>query len=358
MLNPALRHHPMPGQSSSTSHPNDSLSHSVIIERVVTVLITLLIIFATLPFFLIIPLLIKLSGPGPILYRGLRLGLNKRPYVMYKFRTLQPNAQQIIGASLVTERNKMITPIGGFLRETRLDELPQLINVLRGDMNLIGPRPERPEIYEHICKNIPGYDKRFRLKPGVIGYAQLFTPHSSPKRLRSLIDRMYLTRTRTQAQELLLLAKALWLLASKGVILAWSIVTYTWKWTRGKAPLKERRELRRTLLKKACAFIQPLGATADYAEIRCRIIDVNKESILIRSKHPLPGIDLYLRLENHLANKKGITPKRKIVYCEGEMSIQRPTTNKNCIEYVIDIEPITPLNEFKYDKYFRMNTIS
>lgn len=358
MLNPALRHKSIPGQSSITSHISDSPSNSEIVNRIVTVLITILIFFATLPFILVIPLLIKLSGPGPIFYRGLRLGLNKHPYVMYKFRTLQPDAQQIIGASLVTERNNLVTPIGGFLRETRLDELPQLINVLKGDMNLIGPRPERPEIYEHICKDIPGYDKRFRIKPGLIGYAQLFTPHSSPKRLRSMIDRFYLTRTRTQTQELLLLARALWLLTSKGIILIWSIMTYVWKWIRGKAPLKERRELRRTRLRKACAFIQPFGASADYVEIRCRIIDVNKESILIRSKNPLPGADLYLRLENHIAQKKGIAPKRKIVYCEGEMSIQRPTNNKKCIEYVIDIEPITPLNEFKYDKYFRMSTIS
>lgn len=307
---------------------------------------------------MIIPLLIKLTGPGPVFYRGVRLGLNKRPYVMYKFRTLHPDAQQIIGASLVTERHKLVTPIGDFLRETRLDELPQLINVLKGDMNLVGPRPERPEIYEYICKSIPGYDKRFEVRPGVIGYAQLFTPHNSPKRLRSMIDRNYHTRKRTQTQELLLLTRAIWLLSRRGIILSWSIMTYIWKWIIGKAPLKERRQLRRTQLKNACAFIQPLGKGSDSGEIQCKIIDTNRESILIRSKHPIPSFNLYLRLENYLLPERGITPKRKIVYCEGEMSIQRPTTNKKCIEYVIDIDPITPLNEFKYDKYFRLSTIS
>lgn len=329
-------------------------------NRFLTILITLGILVAAIPFFLIIPFLIKLSGPGPIFYRGVRLGLNKRPYTMYKFRTLLPDAQQIIGASLVTERHKLVTPIGGFLRETRLDELPQLINVLKGDMNLIGPRPERPEIYEHICKNIPGYDHRFRVKPGVMGYAQLFTPHSSPKRLRSLIDRIYITHGLTPTQEVLLLMQAMSLVARKGIILTWQIINFFWKWLRGKAPLKERRVLRRAELKNACAFIRPLSTDLDssYDEIQCKIIDVNKESILIRSKQAMPGTDLFLRLENHSPSHAEGTTKKKIVICEGELSIQRPTKNKKCSEYVILIEHISPLNEFKFEKHFLMSTIS
>ena len=358
MLNSATRDHFIIGKPIITNLAKKQSTLADLFHRALTALITLFLLTATIPFFLLIPLLIKLSGSGPIFYRGARLGLNKHPFIMYKFRTLQPDAQQIIGASLVTEKNKLVTPIGGFLRETRLDELPQLINVLKGDMNLIGPRPERPEIYEHICKNIPGYDKRFGVKPGVMGYAQLFTPHSSPKRLRSMIDRLYLTRKRTQTQELLLLAKAIWLLARKAVVLTWKITTYTWKWIIGKAPLKERRELRRTQLKKACAFIHPLEVDSDFREIQCRVVDVNKESVLIRSRYPLPSTALLLRLENNSVLRSGNTPKRKIVYCKGEMSIQRPTANKRCIEYVIDIEPITPLNEFKYDKYFVLSVIS
>jgi lipopolysaccharide/colanic/teichoic acid biosynthesis glycosyltransferase len=358
MPNHAVSPHFVTGDSRNQNHSDDSVNNFGIASRALIIFLSLLILIVTAPFFMIIPLLIKLTGPGPVFYRGVRLGLNKRPYVMYKFRTLHPDAQQIIGASLVTERHKLVTPIGDFLRETRLDELPQLINVLKGDMNLVGPRPERPEIYEYICKSIPGYDKRFEVRPGVIGYAQLFTPHNSPKRLRSMIDRNYHTRKRTQTQELLLLTRAIWLLSRRGIILSWSIMTYIWKWIIGKAPLKERRQLRRTQLKNACAFIQPLGKGSDSGEIQCKIIDTNRESILIRSKHPIPSFNLYLRLENYLLPERGITPKRKIVYCEGEMSIQRPTTNKKCIEYVIDIDPITPLNEFKYDKYFRLSAIS
>lgn len=329
-------------------------------NRVLSILISLFLLILTLPFFLIIPLLIKLSGPGPIFYRGVRLGLHKHPYLMYKFRTLRPDAQQIIGASLVTERSKLVTPIGNFLRETRLDELPQLINVLKGDMNLIGPRPERPEIYEQICKNIPGYDLRFRVKPGVMGYAQLFTPHSSPKRLRSLIDRIYVTHSRTQLQEILLLIRAIWLLGRTGIILMWTIAAYTWKWIRGKAPLKERRDLRRISLKNAYVYLRSLEADSDpnLGQIQCRIIDINKESILIRSQIPLPSIDYHLRLESYPLLRRRIIPKRKIVFCKGKISFQRPMKHKNYLEYVIDIEPITPLNEFKYDKYFLMNTIS
>lgn len=273
---------------------------------------------------------------------------------MYKFRTLQPDAQKIIGATLVTERTKLVTPIGNFLRETRLDELPQLINVLKGEMNLIGPRPERPEIYEHFCKKIPGYDQRFKVKPGVIGFSQLFTPHSTPKRLRSLIDRRYLNKNRTQSEEILLLIKAITLLAKKGLVTTWRISSYIWNWITGKAPLNQRRELRRIRLKNAIAFIRPLGSgtESESDEIQCSIIDINKEAILISTKNSIPDIPLLLRLEITHASRRGDTPKRKIVRCEGQKSILRPSKGKGCTNYVIEIQHATLLNEYKYDKYF------
>ena len=116
------------------------------------------------------------------------MGKDKKLFNMYKFRTLPVGAQQKIGAELLAPTTMALPRYIRIIRDTRLDELPQLFNVLRGDMNFIGPRPERPEIYESKCRDIPGYEARFRVKPGLIGYAQLFTPHSAPKRIRSFID--------------------------------------------------------------------------------------------------------------------------------------------------------------------------
>src|SRR4030042_5740158 len=149
-------------------------------------LLSLVLIIFSLPLMVIIALIVKIKDGGPVLYKGVRLGINKTPFIMYKFRTLSKDADKIIGAELLTAEiastKKLVTHFGKYLRDTRLDELPQLFNILKGDMDFVGPRPERPEIYENICSHIRNYDRRFAVKPGLIGYAQLFTPPMTPKR--------------------------------------------------------------------------------------------------------------------------------------------------------------------------------
>ena len=104
---------------------------------------------------------------------------------MYKFRTLPVGAQKKIGSKLLSFRHCKLPFFSKFLRDTRLDELPQLFNIMKGEMDFLGPRPLRPEIYDHMCKGITNYDLRFNVRPGLVGYSQLFTPHSSPKRIRA-----------------------------------------------------------------------------------------------------------------------------------------------------------------------------
>jgi lipopolysaccharide/colanic/teichoic acid biosynthesis glycosyltransferase len=125
------------------------------------------------PLFLVIGLLIKLTSQGPILYRGLRVGKDGRTFTIYKFRTLQIGAEEKIGARLLTERDAYYTCIGKFLKRTKFDELPQLANVLKGEMNLVGPRPIRPIFLEKLCCDIPRYPIRFAVKPGMTGLAQV-----------------------------------------------------------------------------------------------------------------------------------------------------------------------------------------
>jgi lipopolysaccharide/colanic/teichoic acid biosynthesis glycosyltransferase len=125
------------------------------------------------PLFLVIGLLIKLTSPGPLLYRGLRVGRDGRIFTIYKFRTLQVDAEEKIGARLLTDRDVYYTRLGKFMKRAKLDELPQLLNVLKGEMNLVGPRPIRPIFLEPLCRDIPRYPIRFAVKPGMTGLAQV-----------------------------------------------------------------------------------------------------------------------------------------------------------------------------------------
>jgi lipopolysaccharide/colanic/teichoic acid biosynthesis glycosyltransferase len=124
------------------------------------------------PLFFIIGLLIKFTSPGPILYRGLRLGKDGGIFTIYKFRILQVSAEEKVGGRLLTGRDAYyIICIGKFLKRTKLDELPQLVNILKGEMNLVGPRPIRPIFLEKLCDDIPRYPLRFAVKPGMTGLA-------------------------------------------------------------------------------------------------------------------------------------------------------------------------------------------
>jgi lipopolysaccharide/colanic/teichoic acid biosynthesis glycosyltransferase len=118
-----------------------------------------------------------LSSGRPVLYRGARVGRAGTVFWMYKFRTLRPDAEQRLGPYLGPELSQLteqeLTPVGRALRATKLDELPQLVNVLRGEMSLVGPRPIRPPFFVELCAEIPAYWQRLVVRPGITGFAQL-----------------------------------------------------------------------------------------------------------------------------------------------------------------------------------------
>ncbi len=144
------------------------------------------------PLFLVVAVLIRLGSPGPVLYRGKRVGRNEKIFTIYKFRTLEQGAETMIGARLLRDGEEHVTPIGRRLRKRKIDEFPQLINVLKGDMNLVGPRPVRPVFIEDAKASIPGYADRFKITPGITGLAQLrHSYYLSPKnKLR--FERIYM----------------------------------------------------------------------------------------------------------------------------------------------------------------------
>lgn len=136
------------------------------------VLATLLLLFAA-PICAIAALAIRLTSPGPIFYRQRRVGQGGREFMMYKLRTMRHDAENETGPVLAHHGDQRVTAAGRFLRATRIDEIPQLLNVLNGTMSLIGPRPERPEFVEDLVRDIPGYAERWLVKPGLSGLAQV-----------------------------------------------------------------------------------------------------------------------------------------------------------------------------------------
>lgn len=143
-----------------------------IARRIVSTLTASVGLLLFLPFFPFVVLLVRMSSPGPIFFRQTRVGMGGRNFSVYKFRTMRTDAEAA-GAKWATKNDPRVTRVGMFMRKTRLDEVPQLWNVLRGDMGFVGPRPERPEFVPWLSEQIPYFDLRHMIRPGLTGWAQV-----------------------------------------------------------------------------------------------------------------------------------------------------------------------------------------
>ena len=143
-----------------------------IARRIVSTLTAAAGLLIFLPFFPFVVLMVRLSSPGPIFFRQIRVGLGGKNFNVYKFRTMRTDAE-VAGAKWATKDDPRVTRVGNLMRKTRLDEVPQLWNVLRGDMGFVGPRPERPEFVPWLTEQIPYFNLRHMIRPGLTGWAQV-----------------------------------------------------------------------------------------------------------------------------------------------------------------------------------------
>lgn len=179
------------------------------LKRAADLFFSILIFIICLPLLLLISILVKLSSPGPIIFKQDRLGRHGHQFKLYKFRTMRVAGNTF---TITTKNDERITKIGRFLRASRLDEIPQLINIIKGEMSFIGPRPERPELAANLAKEIPFYDTRLLIKPGLSGWDQISGEYHSPTAadtLKKLQHDLYYIKHRSLYLDLSIILKTI-----------------------------------------------------------------------------------------------------------------------------------------------------
>lgn len=158
---------------------NSSRIHIRTVKRLLDISVSILGLVLGAPIMGIAALLIKMDSRGPMLYQQARLGVKGKTYTLYKLRTMRTNAESDTGAIWAGTVDHRVTRVGKYLRRWRIDEIPQLFNVLKGDMSLVGPRPERPEFFQMLMNAIPLYEERLLVSPGITGWAQVRYPYAA-----------------------------------------------------------------------------------------------------------------------------------------------------------------------------------
>lgn len=315
---------------------------------------------AALPVMGAIYVILRLTQRSPIFYKGIRLGRNRKPFIIYKFRTLATCAERRTQACVLPPQSGLETRVGKFLRVSRLDELPQLFNVLRGDMNFFGPRPVRRVIARQAQRTIAIYDRRFSVKPGLVGYAQLFMTHRTPKALRARLNAHFCRRKACFWKEPLIMTLTVWGMTRKGVEM---ILKQSHR--RFKAVVRRHRDasapyahadldrivsnlaMRKTSLEYVCT---------EKGHINCVMLSINHEAFAFLAPVPLGTGDGMFLLQRDIkrAGKKMITAKCKVDLVLLDTSIMEPRFSYRYSAYY---EPLKDFDAYVIDKFFLKNSL-
>jgi putative colanic acid biosynthesis UDP-glucose lipid carrier transferase len=197
--------------SSAASHPACGRQYRIV-KRLLDVFLSVTVLVGAAPLMLLIALAVKCSSRGPVLFRQQRVGLNGQLIWIVKFRTMRTSATAVSDRRWTRPRDRRVTPLGRILRQTGLDELPQLYNVLKGDMSLVGPRPERPHFVECFNRELPDYWQRHTVHCGITGWAQVNGWRGDTSIQKRLEHDLYYIRNWTLAFDL----KILWITLVRG----------------------------------------------------------------------------------------------------------------------------------------------
>ncbi len=290
---------------------------------------------------------------APFFYSGVRLGKNFEPFTMYKIRTLKVDSEFENQGVILPPDSARELPLGRFLRDSRLDELPQLWNVIRGDMNLVGPRPLRPSVYEQLRQELSNCDTRFRVKPGLTGYAQFLTPSHTPKRIRFAIDNYYINQGPRQGRDLFLIGWTIREVLRKSIkSLARRAVT-RWKIFRNRNHGIEQRQMTRHRSKRI--WIQQTNVDfSDREQPLIKIYDINPRAVsFVSSRELQPKEMLYFYL---VGCKECETETHKKARCGGYVYKSYPA--KCGTRYVVFYEPVSPRHRYLVDHYVLHETVA
>lgn len=189
------------------------------VKRLMDIIVSLVVLILTLPFTAVIAMIIKFNSKGPVIYKQKRVGRNGKTFTMFKFRTMYENAESKTGPTWAQENDPRVTKVGYWLRKLRLDELPQLLNVLHGTMSLVGPRPERPHFVDQFKVQIPLYTRRLRVRPGITGWAQVKWKYDSSLddvKEKTKYDLFYVENTSLRMDLKILIITLLTMMKGKG----------------------------------------------------------------------------------------------------------------------------------------------
>lgn len=194
-------------RTASEPPPAPPLSRAERVKAAADFALAAVLLVPALPVLLACVVLVRLTSRGPAIYTQSRVGRGGAVFTLYKIRTMYHECEKLTGPQWSTPGDSRITPVGRVLRKLHLDELPQLFNVLRGEMALVGPRPERPEIVKRLREVVIGYDRRHAVRPGITGFAQIHLPPDTCVRSvrNKLAYDLFYIRTRSWGMELLIL---------------------------------------------------------------------------------------------------------------------------------------------------------